>query len=200
MSNTGEKEFQAQMRKIESLIAKVEQFVDPAAREQTREIISALLDLHGRGIDRVLEHVAATDAGVTLIESMAKDEMISSLLLLHGLHPVDFATRIGEALAKVRPYLHSHGGDVELLSVENNVVRLRMQGSCHGCPSSAATLKGAIEEAIYDKAPDVTAIEVEGVTREAHSKAAHSNHKDIPISGFVPVEMLFTKHSVKAAV
>ena len=45
----------------------------------------------------------------------------------------------------------------------DGVVRLRMQGSCHGCPSSAMTLKNAIEEAIYAAAPDVAAIEVEGV-------------------------------------
>ena len=68
-----------------------------------------------------------------------------------------------QALDKVRPYLGSHGGNVELLGVEDGVVRLRLQGSCDGCPSSQVTLKYAIEEGIYAVAPDITAIEVEGV-------------------------------------
>ena len=66
-----------------------------------------------------------------------------------------------EALEEVRPYLESHGGDVELLAVEDGVVRLRMQGSCSGCPSSAMTLKLAIEDAIRKHAPEVEQIEAE---------------------------------------
>jgi Fe-S cluster biogenesis protein NfuA len=66
----------------------------------------------------------------------------------------------------VKPYLHSHGGNVELLGIEEGVVRLRLHGSCHGCPSSSATLKNTIEEAIMEKAPDVAGIRVEGGKEE----------------------------------
>jgi Fe-S cluster biogenesis protein NfuA len=83
--------------------------------------------------------------------------------LLYGLHPLHLETRVSQALDQVRPYLHRHKGDVVLMGVIDGVVHLRMQGSCHGCPSSAMTLKNAIEEAIYAAAPDVAAIEVEGV-------------------------------------
>ena len=86
------------------------------------------------------------------------------LLLLYGLHPVPLETRVMGALDKVRPYLDSHGGNVELLGVADGVVRLRLQGSCKTCPSSAMTLKLAIEEAVYAAAPDVAAIEAEGVS------------------------------------
>jgi Fe-S cluster biogenesis protein NfuA len=65
-------------------------------------------------------------------------------------------------LEDVRPYLRSQGGNVELLEIREGVVRLRLEGSCDGCPSSAATMRQTIEEAIVGKAPDVTAIEVEG--------------------------------------
>jgi len=82
-------------------------------------------------------------------------------LLLYGLHPLDLESRVGQALEKVRPYLHSHGGNIELLGLTDGIVRLRLHGSCHGCPSSAQTLKQTIEEAIFEIAPDVTAIEVE---------------------------------------
>jgi Fe-S cluster biogenesis protein NfuA len=63
----------------------------------------------------------------------------------------------------VRPYLRSHGGSVELLGVDDGVVRLRLEGNCHHCPSSAVTMKQTIEEAILGKAPEVAAVEVEGM-------------------------------------
>ena len=87
---------------------------------------------------------------------------MASLLLVHGLHPYDVETRVEQALDGVRPYLGSHGGDVELLGVtDDGVVRLRLLGSCDGCPSSSVTLKLAVEEAIEAAAPEVDGIEVE---------------------------------------
>src|SRR6185295_19669255 len=98
----------------------------------------------------------------TIVDQLAQDELVASVLLLYDLHPVDLETRVRRALEKNRPYLKSHGGNVELVAIDDGVVRLRMEGSCHGCPSSAVTLKLAIEQAIHEAAPDVNAILVEG--------------------------------------
>ena len=89
--------------------------------------------------------------------------MIGSLMLIHDLYPVPLETRVQEALASVRPYMESHGGDVELLRLEDGIAHLRLVGHCHGCPASAATLELAIKEAIDDAAPDLLGLEVEGV-------------------------------------
>jgi Fe-S cluster biogenesis protein NfuA len=192
---SADKEFRQRMRRIESLVEDVERFADPKARESARGVIQELLELHRTGIDHVLEHVAATGpAGLKLIESMAGDDVVSSLLLLHGLHPLDFEQRVGQALEQVRPYLRSHGGNVELLALDSGVVRLRMQGSCHGCPSSAVTLKTAIEEAIYEHAPDVVGIEVEAAT-EATTAPANG----VPHDGFVSVDELFHRRPAASA-
>ena len=91
-----------------------------------------------------------------------EDELVAHLLLLHGLHPVPVRERVRGALDEVRPYLVAHGGGVELLGVDDGVVRLRLEGACNGCPSSALTLKLAVEEAIARAAPDVERIEAEG--------------------------------------
>jgi Fe-S cluster biogenesis protein NfuA len=99
------------------------------------------------------------DGGWQIIENFSRDETVANLLLLHGLHPLDLETRVREALQKVRPYLHSHGGNVELVEIADGVVRLQMNGSCNGCPSSSITLKNAIEKAVRETAPDVVAIE-----------------------------------------
>jgi Fe-S cluster biogenesis protein NfuA len=151
------------IRRIETLLHEVEKFKDPDARRKTQEIVQALMDLHGSAIEKILDKIAAGgEGGLTLINSLALDPIIESVLLLYGLHPLELEARVALALEKVRPYLHSHGGNVELLGIVDGVVRLRLEGSCHGCPSSAQTLKQTIEEAIYERAPDATAIEVEG--------------------------------------
>jgi Fe-S cluster biogenesis protein NfuA len=159
-----DKNFHQSIQRIEGLIQEVERYQDPAAKAHTREMVQAVLDLHGAGLEKMLEILAeAGEPGLALIDNLARDDLVSSLLLLYGLHPLDLETRVRQALDKVRPYLRSHGGNVELLSTEGGVVRLRLQGSCDGCPSSAVTMKSSIEEAIYEKAPDVAGIEVAAV-------------------------------------
>jgi Fe-S cluster biogenesis protein NfuA len=120
------------------------------------ELVQGLVELYGEGLARIVAHDPACVAGV------ARDEVVSYLLLLHGLHPVPVQERVLGALAEVRPYLEQHGGDVELLDVDRGVVRLRLQGTCNGCASSTATLKLAIEDAIQRAAPDIDSVEAEG--------------------------------------
>jgi Fe-S cluster biogenesis protein NfuA len=172
-------EHQRRAARIEALTQEVAAFADPQARATTEELIQAILDMYGDGLARMLELTAQTrEPGYTLIDAFVQDELIGSLLLLHGLHPVDIETRVARALDEVRPYLRSHGGDVELLSVREGVAYLRLQGSCHGCPASTITLKQAIEEALYQAAPDLESIEVEGVV-------APSPRAGVPVT-FVP--------------
>lgn len=155
------------MEKIESLIQKVEQFADPEAKATAIALMQALMEFHGAGIERMMEIVADSERGAApIFDSFGKDQVVSSLLLLYGQHPLPLEVRVTQALDKVRPYLDSHGGNVELLEIADGVVRLRMQGSCKSCPSSAMTLKLAIEEAIYAAAPDVVNIEAEGVQEQ----------------------------------
>jgi Fe-S cluster biogenesis protein NfuA/nitrite reductase/ring-hydroxylating ferredoxin subunit len=152
-------EARERVARVEALLEEVESLPDPAAREKVTEMAGALLDLYGEGLARILERLAASDGD--LPRELADDEVVSHLLLLHDLHPVDAETRVIGALDEVRPYLESHGGDVELLGVEDGVARLRLQGSCSGCPSSTMTLKLAIEDAIHKAAPDIEAVEAE---------------------------------------
>jgi len=156
------------MEKIEGLIRKIENLPDPAARASALALVQALMEFHGSGIERMMEIVAESgEASYSIFDEFAADDLVGSLLLLYGQHPLPLETRVTQALDKVRPYLDSHGGNVELLGVTDGVVRLRMQGSCKSCPSSAMTLKLAIEEAIYAAAPDVVTIEAEGVAEQS---------------------------------
>jgi Fe-S cluster biogenesis protein NfuA/nitrite reductase/ring-hydroxylating ferredoxin subunit len=163
-----DREARERVARVEALLEAVESFVDPDERETATELAQALLDLYGEGLARLLRH-ARDESGESLPGALASDELVSHLLLVHDLHPVALDTRVRGALEEVRPYLESHGGDVELLSVEDGVVRLRLEGSCSGCPASSATLKLAIEEAIRAAAPEVEAVEAEGVAEPTPS-------------------------------
>lgn len=107
-------------------------------------------------------------------ESCPRDEVVSGLLLLHGLHPDGLEDRVAQALEQVRPALQSHGGNVELLDVREGVVHLRLEGNCHGCPSSAATMKSTIEEAILAHAPEIVSIEVQGLNVRPTTPDGHT--------------------------
>lgn len=151
--------------RVDALLEEVEGFADPAARDKTTELVGVLLDLYGDGLARLV-------ARVSDVETLQDDELVSHLLLLHGIHPVPVEARVRTALDEVRPYLDSHGGNVELVAVQDGTVRLRMEGSCSGCPSSAMTLKLAIEDAIRKHAPDVGEIEAEDAAPEGLPMAA----------------------------
>ena len=138
------------------------------ARERAEELVRLVADLYGAGLERMME--VLHERGLLdedLLAELAGDDLLASLLLVHGLHPYDVRTRVEQALDSVRPYLGSHGGDVELLEVtEEGAVHLRLLGSCDGCPSSSVTLELAVNDAIEAAAPEVTAIEVETPSSE----------------------------------
>jgi Fe-S cluster biogenesis protein NfuA/nitrite reductase/ring-hydroxylating ferredoxin subunit len=151
------------LARIEELSEELETIQDPRARAVAEELMAATLDLHGRALARVMELVdEAGPAAAALRDALVDDGAVASLLLVHGLYPVDLETRVLEALDEVRPYMESHGGDVELLGLEDGVARLRLRGSCDGCPASSATLELAIKKALLEAAPDLDGLEVEG--------------------------------------
>jgi Fe-S cluster biogenesis protein NfuA len=167
------------VQRIDSLIADIEKVPDPAVREQAQDVVRCVLDYHALALARLLNLVQGFDGSRHVVEHLAEDELVASLLLLHGLHPADLETRVKGALERVRPFLQSHGGNVELVAVVEGAVHLRLEGSCHGCPSSAATLKSRIEQAIYEAAPEVAAIQVDAPPEVPK-----------PPSGFVGLESL----------
>ena len=95
---------------------------------------------------------------------------MAALLLIHDLHPVPLLERVQGALEQVRPYMESHGGNVELLSLERGVARISLRGSCSDCAASAVTLELAIKQALEQAAPDLEGLEVEGMTGAATSR------------------------------
>ncbi len=150
------------LERVEQLTAAIDAAADPFVRATVDELLSAIIELYGEGLTRIVDTVSE-QGDDSLLLALAGDSVIGSLMLIHDLYPVPLETRVQEALASVRPYMESHGGDVELLRLEDGIAHLRLVGHCHGCPASAATLELAIKEAIDDAAPDLLGLEVEGV-------------------------------------
>jgi Fe-S cluster biogenesis protein NfuA len=170
-----ENELRAAGDRIEILMAELAA-ASPAIQAKAEELVRLLMRLYGAGLERILSIVDEAGAAAgPVFARLAADDLVSTLLVLHDLHPLDLTFRVERALDHVRPYLESHGGNVTLLGIDDIdgiVVRLRLEGSCKGCPSSTITMKLAVEKAIEEAAPEVTRIEVEGIAVAGEPAAA----------------------------
>jgi Fe-S cluster biogenesis protein NfuA/nitrite reductase/ring-hydroxylating ferredoxin subunit len=151
--------------RVEELLGTLRSGAVSGAAPAAEELVRLLVGLYGDGLSHIVAALRDQgEPGVAMLSQLAEDPLVESLLLLHDLHPLDVDARIQRALDRVRPYLGSHAGGVEYLGVRDGVARLRLEGSCHGCPSSTVTVQLAIEGAVTDAAPEVTEVVVEGMT------------------------------------
>ena len=161
------------VERLQRLTAELERIPDAAVRETAEEMIGSVIELYGQGLERIFTAIdEAGDQAAELRERLSGDGVVASLMLIHGLYPVELEQRVREALDGVRPYMESHGGDVELLGIEDGVARIRLEGSCEGCPASASTLELAIKSALDEAAPDLEGLAVEGAVAPAASAGA----------------------------
>lgn len=157
-------EFQQRLKAIEVLLQEIEAAADPNLRTAAQELVQLVMDLHGAGLERMLELIrsASDGEGDAVVEKMGRDELVSNLLILYGLHPVSLEARVSQGLDKARVRLGPHEGEVELLGIKDGAVHVRVHANGHGCGSSAEALKEIVENAVLQAAPDVTSVAVEG--------------------------------------
>ena len=172
---------EALIERFQELTQNLERISDPLARRSAEELIGVVLDLYGEGLRRIFGTLEeGGEATAELREALSEDGIVASLMLIHDLYPVSMEERVQEALESVRPYMESHGGNVELVAMTDGVARIRLSGSCDGCPASSATLELAIKQALDEHAPDLAALEVEGGTGAAGIDAEASG-MELPI-------------------
>lgn len=160
------------------MIRKLEASADPESLATARELVQSLMELYGAGLERIAEALSKHGApGQEIFDSLGRDELVGNLLAANGLHPLGIETRVQRALEKLVPRIRSQGS-VDLLGIDEGVIRLRLRSTGSGCGSSAGSLKSAVEEAMYEAAPDLVRLTIEVV--EERSAA----------SGFVPLEKL----------
>jgi len=146
--------------RIEELVHRAESVEDPKLRSIAVDLLEAVLSFHAAGLDRIMEITASSGpAGEAIIDRIAADDLVSSVLLLHGLHPDDLETRLNHAVEKLQRMFGSGGTGVSLLAIEEDTVRLRFDTNRVW---SGAPIKASIEAAIYQAAPEITSVIVEG--------------------------------------
>jgi hypothetical protein len=143
--------------RVEQLLDGLAASDDPRARAQAEELVRQLVDLYGAGLARIVDIVLTeADDSTRLAEQFAADELVASLLVLHGLHPHDIEDRVRAAIAG----LGAKADGVRLVGVDSDgVAHLRLQLT--GCGSSADGLRRDIEGAITGAVGDVTSVRIE---------------------------------------
>lgn len=163
---TRQDEFRQRAESIEALVRRLENAADPGVQTAARDLVQSLMELHGAGLERLLEIVRDSgDPGLAIIDRLGRDELVRSVLLLYGLHPQDLRTRVLQALEAASASLKSHGGHAELVSIdEEGAVTLALHVKAGGCGSTAASLRSALEAAVQEAAPDAPAIVIRGTS------------------------------------
>ena len=185
MANKGE--FQEQVRQLGKLVTQFDQLPDSPAKIAGKELLQLLMDVHGRGLERVMEIVFDSgDTALGIIDKLGQDSIVGNLLLLYSLHPDGVEARVHNAVDRIRPRLRKLSCAIELESIDEGVVRVRLATSAHSCGSSTRDLRSIVEDVMYELAPDVTSLEILGL------------EEPVPV-GFVTVESLLGQHLVGAA-
>jgi Fe-S cluster biogenesis protein NfuA len=175
---TDDKDFREEVQRIGGLVQEIESIADPAVRATTKNLVQSLMDLHGAALEKALEIVAdAGENGLHIIDRFGRDSLVSSILILYGLHPEDIDSRVVHAVDKLRPQLRKQGCELELIESKNGMIRLRVEAGSHSCGSTAKTVQATVEGAIYDAAPDLGSLAIEGLEEK-------------PSSGFVALDKL----------
>ncbi|MGJ7905178.1 NifU family protein [Actinopolyspora sp. H202] len=169
--------------RVDELLGKFDTVETPGVREAAEDLVATIMRFYGAGIERITTILAEHAPGAELLDRLAADELVGGLFALHDLHPLPVRQRVSDALDSVRPYLGSHSGDVELLDIdEEGVVRLRLKGNCDGCPSSAVTVKLAIEDAVRKAAPEIADIAVEGMAQPETTATGPGGRPLLPLA------------------
>ncbi len=184
---TDSQEFRERVGRIDGLVQQLESTADPASRAAAKELVQALMDLHGGAIERMLAIVSkAGDRGAHILESLGKDELVGSLLVLYDLHPDDFETRVQRGLEKARKFVISRGAALDVLAVEPTRVHLLVKMGGHSCGSTGREIESAIRDALFETAPDAVEVLIEGMDGQAGASA------------FVPLTSLQTSNGSAA--
>lgn len=162
MANDGE--FQEQVKQLGKLIAEFDQQPDSPQKAAARELVQLLMDVHGTGLERMMEIVFESgDSGQAVIDKLGQDSIAGSLLLLYSLHPNDVETRVRQAMERMRPRLRKLACTAELIRVDADAVQVRLTTTGHSCGSSSNDLRAIVEDCVYEFAPDITTLEILGL-------------------------------------
>ncbi len=156
--------------------------LEPEARAAAEQLQRAIEAFHKPALTTIVRTLRDDPRGKELLFALVDEPEVRAVLALQGIIRPDPATRANQALATVRPYLQSHGGDVELVRIEDGAAKVRLQGSCNGCSMSAVTLRETVEEALVEQVDEIDRVEV---------------LEDEPTPAYIPLESVGVRRSAE---
>lgn len=151
--------FETLAQKVDEAIAEV-RALDDKPQNSAMNMKRAIEEFHKFGLIKLVQHLKADERGKELLFELIDEPSIYAIFAMHGIVRADVPTRVERVIEMVRPYMQSHGGDVELVEVEHDTVYLRLHGACNGCSMSSVTLRNGVEEALNEHVPEIKNIEV----------------------------------------
>lgn len=176
MANDGG--FQDRVKRLGELVSSFDRMADSPQKAAGLELIQLLMEVQAEGLERMMEIVFESgEQGAALIDSLGKDDVAGGLLLLYSLHPDALDARVEKAIERIRPRLRKLACSIDLVSIEDDAVHVRLNRNGHSCGSSEKELQAIIENGVYELAPDVRSLEILGLAEP-------------PASGFVALDSL----------
>ncbi len=137
-----DKDFQVKVQRIGELVDELENIADPEARASAKALVQLLLDLHGAGLERVMEIVAKDgDPGSAPSTTWAAIRWSAACWFCMAFILWIWRARVAQAVERVRPQVRKSGGELDLLGIEDGAVRLHLQVTGHSCGSTGKTLQ-----------------------------------------------------------
>ncbi len=163
---------------------------DQAVADRVTELLEWYDAFHRDGLGQLVEMIR-TWRGEIFLESVAKDAVAGTLLEFYDLGEspdakAEAEQAVAAAMEEVRPVVESHGGYLEVASIVDGVVKVRMKGTCDGCPSSSATLTYGVEEALRKHWPDFRRLEQVDAAEEVDESKADLTCVTAPVVDAVP--------------
>lgn len=134
--------------------------LEPLPRQVVTDSLDSLNTLHKVGLTTIVRKLKDDPRGKELLFELVDEPEVRMILAMHGIIRPDVTTQARQVLERVRAGLQTHGGDVELDSVRDGVVYVRLQGACNGCSMAAVTMRDGVEKALIEGVPGVTGVEV----------------------------------------
>ncbi|MFN8373059.1 MAG: NifU family protein [Anaerolineae bacterium] len=154
-----EKTLESLAERVDKALESVNKLAEPE-RTQALNLKDAIEAFHRLGLTKIVQRLKADSRGKELLFELIDEPEVYALFSMHGIVRQPLPDRVAKVIDAVRPYMQSHGGDVQLVDVQQDSVYIRLLGACNGCSMSAVTLRQGIEEALNMHVPEIKTIEV----------------------------------------
>jgi len=145
--------------RVDTAMSEVQK-IDGSDRSKALDLKRAIEDFHKVGITKIVKRLQTDERGKELLFELVDVPEVYALFAMHGIVRADIMTQAGRVLDMVRPFMHSHGGDVELVKIEEDTAYVKLHGACNGCSMSAVTLRSGVENALKEHLPQIKKVEV----------------------------------------